>query len=632
MANDDTYLKYFFEALRPDPMFDMDEWSDLNIYLPAKGAAEPGRYRTSRVPFLREIAKCLSPTSPIQKVVFMKSAQVGSTQLMLNWIAFTAATTPAPFMLVEPSVELAERVSKQKIAPMLEETPALKAISKSDKTKTASNTILLKEFTTGAICLISGANSPTGLRSLAVRFLALDEVDAYPQDCGGEGSPVELAIKRTTTFPRRKIFLGSTPTIAETSVISREYEQSDKRRYFVPCPHENCGALQWLKWAQVKWENEDPNTAKYECEHCHQLIGEHHKTWMLENGSWMATAPSDGKTAGFHISSLYSPIGWKSWAELVDEFLKAKGDAPLLKAFLNTSLGEPFHEQYAAKLGASELMARSEFYNGAPNGVLFITCGVDVQDDRLEISHWGWGLDDEAWVISHNIIMGDPAQVHIWKQVDECLSNPVEHESGVKLTPMAVAIDSGGHHVSTVYNYCRERRHLNYLAIKGQSQRGKPPIGKPTAVDINIRGQILKNGGKLYPVGTDTVKSNLFNRLKFNKPGPGYVHFPHHLPDIYYQQLTSEKQTVRYVKGFPVREWTKKESARNETLDCAVYATSALEFIRSQYNKKTFWQQMTDRFDKLVDSISNTGKEEVRQNKNIQSKIRNNRNSFTKNW
>jgi len=227
--------------------------------------------------------------------------------------------------------------------------------------------------------------------------------------------------------------------------------------------------------------------------------------------------------------------------------------------------------------------------------VLAVTASVDVQDNRLAVSLWGWGRDEEGWIIDHAEIYGDPAQPKIWQQLDELILKPIAHELADPIKIIATAIDSGGHFTSEVYAYCRDRRAHSVFAIKGQSQRGKPPIGKPAQVDLNWKGRTIKSGAEVYPVGSDTIKSTVFARLKLNEPGPGYLHFHAELPSDYFDQLTAEKQITRYVKGFPVREWVKKSGARNEALDTLVYGYAALQWLYTRYSRRTIWSQLEEK-------------------------------------
>ncbi|MFZ5657184.1 MAG: phage terminase large subunit family protein, partial [Pseudomonadota bacterium] len=211
------------EGLTPDPLLTVSAWADRYRMLSTKESAEPGRWRTARTPYLREIMDCLSPTSPIERVVFMKGAQVGGTELGLNWVGYAIHHAPGPMMIVWPTTEMAQRNSKHRIDPLVEESPVLREIIAPARSRDSGNTVLMKEFR-GGVLVMTGANSAVGLRSMPVRYLFLDEVDAYPLDVDGEGDAIILSEARTRTFARRKILLVSTPTIAGASIIEREYE------------------------------------------------------------------------------------------------------------------------------------------------------------------------------------------------------------------------------------------------------------------------------------------------------------------------------------------------------------------------------------------------------------------------
>jgi phage terminase large subunit GpA-like protein len=586
-------VRAFRDGLRPLEPLTVSEWADRYRKLSSKASAEPGPWKTSRTPYLREVMDVLSAEDPTQRVVFMAGAQVGKTEAGSNWLGYVVHHAPGPMLLVQPTVEMGERLVKQRLNSLIAETPVLAERIANPRSRDSGNTMTSKEFP-GGMMLVTGANSATGLRSTPCRYIFADEIDAFPQDVDGEGDPLSLAEKRATTFARRKIFMTSTPTVKGLSRVESEYEISDQRRYFVPCPH--CKHKQYLRWANMRWTDDDPYTAAYACESCGTLIEERYKSWMLVNGEWRATAPGDGRTVGFHISSLYSPLGWKSWADCVAEFLRSRKDRAMLKTWVNTTLGETWDDEVGGRVGAEALRDRVEFYRAGrlPEGACVVTMGVDVQDNRLAVSTWAWGHEEEGWLLDHVEIFGDPARPELWKQLDEMLNRPIPREDGPPVRVRVCAIDSGGHFTAEVYQFTRERKHLGVIAVKGQSQRGKPPIGKPAKVDINYKGKSLKKGAEVYPVGSDTVKSTIYGRLRHNEPGPGFLHFHADVPVEYFEQLTSEVQKVRYQRGYPVREWTLKPGQRNEALDCAVYSYSALQLLYTRYARQTFWQQMQE--------------------------------------
>ncbi len=518
------------------------------------------------------------------------AAQTGKTEAGSNWLGYVIDHAPGPMLCVQPTVEMAKRLSKQRLESMITETPCLAAKIAPARARDSGNTMFSKEFS-GGIMLLTGANSATGLRSAPCRYLFCDEVDGFPADVDGEGDPVSLAERRTTTFARRKILLTSTPTVKDFSRIEAEYQRSDQRRFYVPCP--SCGAMEWLKWGQLKWADGQPETARYQCEHCGERFEEMHKPAMLRGGEWRATAPSNGRTAGFHLSGLYSPLGWCSWEQLVDDFLRAKGDAPALKSFVNTRLAETWEEDYAAKVSADGLLARRLDYKPGtcPAGVVLLTGGVDVQDNRLAVSVWGWGEGETGWLVWHQELMGDPTQTEVWEQLDHVLATEWETEGGKHLKLAQVAVDSGGHCTHEVYRYVRDRGSRGVVAIKGSSRRNSPAVGKGSKVDVNWRGKVIKRGVTLYQLGTDTIKTTLFGRLRHNETMGG-LNFGLAADDEYFRQLTSERQALRYHRGFPIREWVKKAGDRNEALDCAVYGYAAMLIYGRKMNKATMWEQL----------------------------------------
>ena len=586
----DAWRDGFLEGLRPETPLTVSEWADRYRKLSSKASAEPGPWRTDRTPYLREPMDCLSSESPIQRVVMMFAAQTGKTEAGSNWLGYVIDHAPGPMLCVQPTVEMAKRLSKQRLESMITETPCLAAKIAPARARDSGNTMFSKEFS-GGIMLLTGANSATGLRSAPCRYLFCDEVDGFPADVDGEGDPVSLAERRTTTFARRKILLTSTPTVKDFSRIEAEYQRSDQRRFYVPCPA--CGAMEWLKWGQLKWADGQPESARYQCEHCGERFEEMHKPAMLRGGEWRATAPSNGRTAGFHLSGLYSPLGWCSWEQLVDDFLRAKGDAPALKSFVNTRLAETWEEDYAAKVSADGLLARRLDYKPGtcPAGVVLLTGGVDVQDNRLAVSVWGWGEGETGWLVWHQELMGDPTQTEVWEQLDHVLATEWETECGKHLKLAQVAVDSGGHCTHEVYRYVRDRGSRGVVAIKGSSRRNSPAVGKGSKVDVNWRGKVIKRGVTLYQLGTDTIKTTLFGRLRHNETTGG-LNFGLAADDEYYRQLTSERQALRYHRGFPIREWVKKAGDRNEALDCAVYGYAAMLIYGRRMNKATMWEQL----------------------------------------
>ena len=280
----DELLEESLVSLRFEKQLTVSEWADEHRMLSSRASSEPGPWRTDRTPYLRGIMDALSASDPIQRVVFMKGAQLGATECGSNWLGYVVDHAPGPLLAVQPTVELSKRLSKQRLQTMIEETPRLREKIASSRSRDSGNTLFSKEFP-GGMMLLTGANSAVGLRSTPCRYIFLDEIDAFPSDVEGEGDPCSLAERRSTTFARRKIFMASTPTIKDYSRIETEFLLSDQRRYHVPCP--NCGVMDWLKWSQLKFEEGKPSTVKYECEHCKQKFTESNKTQLLMCAIWV---------------------------------------------------------------------------------------------------------------------------------------------------------------------------------------------------------------------------------------------------------------------------------------------------------------------------------------------------------
>lgn len=588
-------------GLKPEPLLTVSEWAERNRMLSSKGSAEPGPWRNSRTPYLAEIMDCLSPSHPAQRVVFMKGAQVGATESGNNWIGYVIQHAPGPMLTVQPTVELAKRFSRQRIEPLLEETPSLRNLVAAARERDSGNTMLSKDFAGGQLVL-TGANSAVGLRSMSARYLFMDEVDAYPGDVEGEGDPIALASARARTFGRRKKeYLVSTPTIEGASRIEREYLASDQRRFFLPCPH--CGAMQWLQFERLRWDKGRPETAAYVCAECEVPIEERHKTWMLGAGEWRPTAEAEAAhVVGFHISSLYSPVGWLSWEQIARDWEAAQGKDQALKTFKNTVLGLTWQEQGDAPEWQRLYDRREAWKPGTvPAGGLLLTAGVDVQRDRLEASVWAWGRDKQSWLVDHRILAGNPAQAAVWASLAEMLDEQWRHEGGGGMGLSLAAVDSGdGMTTAEVYAFAR-RHGPRVVAIKGQDAL-RQAVGAPAKTELRQRGTRL-GGMKVWPVGSSYLKGETYGWLKLDAPTlesgaafpAGYVHLPVHVAgEEYCRQITAEQLVVRATRnGFKRMEWVKTRE-RNEALDCRVYARAAAAAMGMDSWQAARWDRMTD--------------------------------------
>ena len=522
----------------------------------------------------------------VHEVVIQKSTQIGYSDAVLNNICgYFIDIDPKPIMLVQPTIDNAKDYGKKRITPMIESCPAIRLKIKPPTRARAGNTLALKEFP-GGFLKLTGANSGAGLRSDPVPIVLFDEVDGYPLDVDGEGDPQAIGTRRTDSFADWKVLRGSTPAKPKgISPIERDYQRSDMRRYYVPCPF--CSQKQVLRWSEpidpknpeqgkkyrlVYAVNDDnqvvDSSVAYLCSGCAKKIPERYKQQMLNAGEWIAEFP-ERSVVGFHLNALYSP--WReNWAALAQEWHDANREQnpEKLKAFINLRLGETWEEQ-GDSVEALTLKSRREAYQAeVPDGVGILTAAVDVQSDRLECVVKGWGIGEESWLIAYQQLFGDPGQETVWNELDSFMNSTWEHASGQKVKISSTMIDSGGHHTDSVYRFVRARQNRRVFALKGSSEAGKEILGK---VSVNNKYRV-----RLFIVGVDTAKDRIFARMKIPAAGPGYMHLPDFAEDEYLAQLTSEKAVRRYRRGKgTIREYIKTR-ARNEALDLEVYAMAAL--------------------------------------------------------
>ncbi len=550
-------------SVRPRPPLTVSAWADKHRVLTSKGSGEPGQWRTERTPYLREIMDQLSATSPTQRIVLMFAAQLGKTEVGLNWLGYVMHHAPGPMLTVLPTIEVAERWVMQRLQPSLTETPVLRDVFDSQKSRAAANSKFIKDFP-GGMLVVGGANSPASLASMPIRYVLCDEVDRFPWEVGQEGDPLGLIDERTKTFPRRKVLLVSTPTVKGLSRIEAEYEKSDMREYHVPCPH--CGEYQVLRWRRPDGgygliHNTTTDAVYYACVHCGERIDEHHKPAMLAAGRWIAQHPGR-PVRGYRLSGLYSPIGLGfSWPELWQKWQECHGDTANLKRFINTTLGESWEEQ-GDSIEDLALIARMEDYPDRIPAALR-TAGVDVQKDRIEASIVAWGEGEEAWLMDHLIIPGDTAQAQVWDDLHDALTAASIHYA---------AIDSG-YNTSMVYAFCERRRWT--AAVKGVTGMGRPLIEDERKRRQRLRVK-RKKGATVEPLGVDQGKALIYSRLKITQTGAGYIHFPRDpaFDDEYFAQLAAEKLVTKTKGTRPFSEWVQTRP-RNEALDCLVYALAA---------------------------------------------------------
>ena len=583
----DRVIRRTLAAFKPPPNMTIAQWADEFRFLSAESSASPGRFKTEIVEYMREPMEMIGRAG-VRRVTLMTSAQVAKSTVIENVIGYFVDLDPCPILHVSPTLDSMKMFSKERLAPMIRDCPVLRDKVKDARSRDSNNTLNSKSFPGGHIAMV-GANAPAGLASRPIRVVLFDEVDRYESSAGTEGDPINLAVKRTTTYWNRVIVMVSTPVDKSTSRIEPEFLRGDQRYRWVPCPH--CDHMQKLKWANVKFDSSDPDSARYMCDDCGALWTDAERNRAVRLGEWRPEKPWNGNVS-YHISQLYSPFAPLS--DGVRDFLSSKDNPQLLKTWVNTFLGETWEER-GKRLDWTDLLDQREDYSirdPVPEEVTVITAGVDMQDDRAEIEWVGWGDDHRSWNLGYRRVYGDPSTPQFWTDLGSALDDTFVHPLFGEMAPRAINVDSGGHYTQHVYAFVA-RRPRTY-AIKGVGGEGKPIFGKPSRNTVG--------GHPVFPLGVDTIKELVAQRLRQRNPdAAGYCAFPADTPGIdddYFQGLTSEELRTRYHKGFPKKEWCKiSNRIRNEPFDCRVYATGALEMLGLDLNatRRAMLQEARDR-------------------------------------
>ena len=588
-----------YRLFAPPPELTISEWADKYRVLSRESSAEPGRWKTSRAPYLKGIMDAISDPS-VEKVVVMSSAQVGKTEIINNTIGYFMHYDPAPMMVVQPTIGMGETYSKQRLAPMIRDTPALTGLVSDPRSRQSDNTVMEKSFPGGYI-VTSGANSAASLAGRPIRILLFDEVDRAPESAGSEGDPVALAERRTDTFVwNKKNVLTSTPTLKGKSRIEQAFLESTQEKYHYPCP--SCGEMQPLEWRRLDFE-----TLKMSCRVCESPHDR--REWLSSEGQWIAENP-DSRVRGFHMNALISP--WCKWETLIEEWMLANarakfGDFERLKVFINTRLAETWEER-GEVVESHGLMDRREVYQAElPDGVCYLTMGVDVQVNRLAYQVLGHGIGEETWVIEYGELNGSPSKGDVWNGIDALLARKWRYKNGRRIMILRTAVDSGdGNVTETVYQYCRSRLARGVFAVKGSNTEKAPP----TTRSKNAREK------NVIIVGVNGIKSDVMARLRVEHVGDGYVHFPMEpdgLPacgvdERYFDMLTAEKRMFeRDKKGFGRYVWVLPSGKFNESWDTFIYAIAARHLLpgaHAELAKTLYRKAMWDMPPVVVDDVS----------------------------
>lgn len=576
--------------LKPRPRFNLSRWASSFRQM-AGGSAEKGRWSNERVPYMVEPMDALTDPT-VERIVVMKPARVGYTEsLPVNGTGYYMHQDPSPVLIALPTIDDAEKFSKMKLMAMIDATEVLRDLLPQARGRDGTNTILHKEYPGGNIQLV-GTNSPRMLRMRDARVIFLDEVDAMPASSGDEGDTVTLLETRAANWPNRKVVMGSSPKWKGSSRIEKAYHDSDRRRYWMPCPQ--CGEMQVLMFGGrdtpygLKWASRQPETAVYVCAHNGCTIEERHKHEMHRTAEWRPDNPGH-PTRGYWFNALISMFPGVKWPRLVAQWLAAQENQDALQVFINTVLAETY-ELKGEKIEGDALFHRREVYAAeVPKDVGVLTAFVDVQRGSggwCEVLVRGWGKDQESWRILHERIEGSIDDTEVHDQLDAILLRTYTHESGAKMRIRRALIDSGDQ-ASSVYAYVKPRQAKGIFASKGDKAIQNAPIV--------VRGKKPNDMGvKLMTIGTFTTKRRLFSRLKLQRPGiPGFMHFHRMADDAdiaaraafdaqdleYFKQFAAEKLVpAKDAKGNQIYQYVKV-GERNEAIDLEVGALAALHAL-----------------------------------------------------
>ncbi len=562
------------------PRISFSKWAEEHYRLPMASSAQPGRFRPW--PYQPGILDAIGDPA-IERVTIMKSARIGYTKALMAALGCFCALSPTSIMLLVPTDDDARRFAVDEVEPMFNESPSLRGLIPKQRIE-GRNTLTQKTVLGGGSIKIVSARAPRNLRSHDVKILLVDEADAM--EITAEGDPIQLAEKRTLAHPDRKIVVGSTPTIEGLSHVERRYNESDRRVYLVPCPE--CDHRFELLLEHLRWPDGKPEEAVMVCPSCGAAIEERFKVQMLHGGEWVPEAPEVRGHAGFRINALYSLFANVNWGRIAADYERAKRAGPQdMQVFQNTILGRPWRQtvddvdetglmERAESFGLRFDVDRMEWVAEIPLEVLYITAGVDVQHDRLEVQFWGWGRG-ESWILGHEVIRGMTNIISTWDELDALLATRWRHPLGAEIGISATAVDAGdGNRTQFVYDFCVSRAARGIHAVKGRAG-AKPWLEWSKQKKHHIR---------LGLVGVDEIKADLMARLAMDKRGPRYIHLPKHLDAEFYRQLTSEVRRVRYARGRPVYEWVRKPGRAAEALDCAVYANAIRQAVRMDYDRR----------------------------------------------
>lgn len=580
-------------GMQPPANLTVSEWAEKRRRLSTESSAEPGPWRTSRTPYLREPMDAFTDPK-VRRIVMVAASQVGKSELELNIIGYIIDEDPGSILFVHPTTIDAKEFSKLRVAPMIRDCPTIRKKVVAPKSRDSGNTVLQKTYP-GGILTMCGSTEAHALASKPIRYVLGDERDRWALSAGTEGDPWSLAMARQTTFYNAKAVEVSTPTVRNASAIEASYSEGTMERWKTKCPH--CGGYHEIAWDDIRFEYDETvvggkttykvKSVCYVCPECACVSDE--LTMKRQPARWEADNPAayEQGVRSFWLNAFVSQ--WASWESIILKFLTARGSSRKMQVVYNTCFGLLWEDRGDLE-DEDSLMSRREMYgvdkdgnaiDELPEGVLVLTAGVDTQDDRMEYEIIGHGHFGETWGIEVGVVMGRPDDPAVWEKLDELVFDRVLHfKDGLGLKMSMSFVDEGGHFTQEVRQFCRARQGKKVFAIKGMPGQDKPYTAPPKKMKIVVN-QVVIGSCWQYQIGVDAGKQIIMDNLRVKEPGMKYCHFPKRddYGPGYFAGLLSERLEYDATKKQP---WVWKKipgHERNERLDCRNYGMAAFKVL-----------------------------------------------------
>jgi len=590
-------------GLMPDRVVEPVDWAKEHFYVP-DGPRAGSLWDPKETPYAVEILNALGTEDPTNKVVVRKSAQTGLTTVGIAWLGYIADVAPADCLAIQPTSDALREFNRRKLQPAIEGSPAMAAAIRDTKARSGEgSTGTFKRFAKGGGLSLAIGNSAASLRSMTVKYAFADEVDEWPLDLDGQGDPMAMVEARQTAFLNTadwKRYEISTPTTEGESRIDGEFEGGDQRYWHVSCPH--CGHEQALVFDRLKGNDEPPFKTHYVCEANGCIIEGRDKRRLIKSGRWIATKPGPGRWRSYHIDEISSPF--VPWDEVWSKWIAARKNPALMKTFWNLTLGRAYKTEGDAPeweaLQRRAVTDASHALEELPAWVLFVTYGVDVQGDRLEVGVWGWGVGRTRALITQQVFPGNTADFSVWSELAAFWRRDWTRADGRVMQAEACVVDSG-YRPAMAYQWVAGINHPHVVAGKGASERTEWPLkrGTPRNFEDRRTGKRKKVDGYLF--GSWYLKAAFYAALNVEGPSeegrypPGYVFLPTGGDDELFKQLTAEALVkVPNRRGYEVLQWQKRLNQANEALDCAVMAHAAAVLLGMHLWDVKRWETLAE--------------------------------------